>query len=45
LMLAAARDTEVLERIQKMIDRLDGTSVPVPERFAQLWRHFAPKKR
>jgi hypothetical protein len=45
LMLAAARDTEALERIQKMIDRLEGTSVPVPERFAQLWRHFAPKKR
>jgi hypothetical protein len=45
LMLAAARDTEVLERIQKMIDRLEGTSVPVPERFAQLWRHFAPQKR
>ncbi|MBT2788024.1 MULTISPECIES: hypothetical protein [unclassified Halomonas] len=45
LMLAAARDTEALERIQKMIDRLEGTSVPVPERFVQLWRHFAPKKR
>ena len=45
LMLAAARDTEALERIQKMIDRLEGTSVPVPERFAQLWRHFAPGKR
>jgi hypothetical protein len=45
LMFAAARDTEALERIQKMIDRLEGTSVPVPERFAQLWRHFAPKKR
>jgi hypothetical protein len=45
LMLAAARDTEVLERIQKMIDRLEGTSVPVPERFARLWRHFAPAKR
>ena len=45
LMLAAARDTEVLERIQKMIDRLEGTSVPVPERFAQLWRHFSPQKR
>lgn len=45
LMLASARDTEALERIQKMIDRLEGTSVPVPERFAQLWRHFVPKKR
>ncbi len=45
LMLAAARDTEVLERIQKMIDRLEGTSVPIPERFDQLWHHFAPKKR
>ncbi|WP_417517897.1 hypothetical protein [Marinobacter sp.] len=45
LMLAAARDAEALDRIQKMIDRLEGTSVPVPERFAQLWRHFAPKKR
>jgi hypothetical protein len=44
LMLAAARDTEVLERIQKMIDRLEGTSVPVPERFAQLWRYFSPQK-
>ena len=45
LMLAAARDPEVLERIQKMMDRLEGTSVPVPERFAQLWAYFSPKKR
>ncbi|NYS60707.1 hypothetical protein [Vreelandella salicampi] len=45
LMFAAARDTEILERIQKMIDRLKGTSVPIPERFEQLWRHFVPKKR
>jgi hypothetical protein len=44
LMLASARDTEALERIQKMIDRLEGTSVPVPKRFVQLWRHFAPSK-
>lgn len=45
LMFAAARDTEILARIQKMMDRLKGTSVPIPERFEKLWRNFAPKKR
>jgi len=45
LMNAAARDSGAIERIQKMVDRLEGTAVPIPKSFATLWSHFSSTKK
>lgn len=40
LMRAAAHDTGALTRIDRLIDRIKGTDVPIPPTFQKLWEVF-----